>query len=107
MDFNSLRENLKLPYKQSNWSDWLKYFFADQISIETLPEKVVIENGKAKSIERFAAITLSDNRNIAVLSIRVSTEIQIARNRVALRDIAFSLIDQDKYHGLLVFLLQL
>ena len=77
--------------------------FGQQISIETQVEKIVVQKGNAKSIERFAAIALSDDKNIAVLDIKTNADIQIARNRVALRDIAFKLIDQDKYHGLLVF----
>lgn len=62
-----------------------------------------IEKGKAKNIQRFASIVLQDNINIAVIEIETKKEIQIARNRVALRDIVFKLIDQDRYHGLLVF----
>lgn len=103
MDFNTLRYNLQQPYLQKNWMEWLLQLFGQQISIETQPEKIVVQKGNAISIERFASIALSDDKNIAVLSIRVSSEIQIARNRVALRDIVFKLIDQDKYHGLLVF----
>jgi len=81
----------------------VEILFADQVSIDNKPEKVAIENGKAKSIERFAAIALSDDRNIAVLDIKTTEDVKISRNRVALRDIVFKLIDQDKYHGLLVF----
>lgn len=103
MDFNTLRYNLQQPYLQKNWKEWLLQLFGQQISIETQPEQIVVQKGNAISIERFASIALSDDKSIAVLSIRVSSEIQIARNRVALRDIVFKLIDQDKYHGLLVF----
>lgn len=103
MDFNTLRYNLQQPYLQSNWQVWLQFIFGQQINIETQAEKIVVQKGNAKSIERFAAIALSNDRNIAVLDIKTTADIQIARNRVALRDIAFKLIDQDKYHGLLVF----
>ena len=103
MDFNSLRYNLQLPYQQKNWKEWLLQLFGQQISLETQAEKIVVQKGNAKSIERFASIALGDDKNIAVLDIKTTVDIQIARNRVALRDIAFKLIDQDKYHGLLVF----
>lgn len=103
MDFNTLRYNLQLPYQQKNWKEWLLQLFGQQISIETQAEKIVVQKGNAKSIERFASIALGDDKNIAVLDIKTTADIQIARNRVALRDIAFKLIDQDKYHGLLVF----
>jgi hypothetical protein len=91
MDFNSLRCNLQLPYQQKNWKEWLLQLFGQQINIETQAEKIVVQKGNAKSIERFAAIALSDDKNIAVLDIKTTADIQIARNRVALRDIAFKL----------------
>jgi len=103
MDFNTLRYNLQQPYLQSSWQVWLQFIFGQQISIETQAEKIVIQKGNAISIERFASITLSDDKNIAVLDIKTTKDIQIARNRVALREIVFKLIDQDKYHGLIVF----
>lgn len=103
MDFNSLRYNLQQPYQQKNWKEWLLQLFGQQISIETQAEKIVVQKGNAKTIERFASIALSDDKNIAVLDIKTKANIQIARNRVAIREIAFKLIDQDKYHGLLVF----
>jgi adenine-specific DNA-methyltransferase len=103
MDFNTLRYNLQQPYLQSNWQQWLQFIFGQQISIETQPEKIVVQKGNAKSIERFASIKLSDDKSIAVLDIKTTKDVQIARNRVALREIVFKLIDQDKYHGLVVF----
>lgn len=103
MDFNTLRYNLQQPYLQANWKNWLLELLGKQISFETKVEKITIQNGNAKSIERFASIALSDDKNIAVIDAQTSADIQIARNRVALREIAFKLIDQDKYHGLLVF----
>ncbi|MFN8114943.1 MAG: TaqI-like C-terminal specificity domain-containing protein [Bacteroidia bacterium] len=103
MDFNTFRDNLQLSYLQSNWQEWLQFLFGQQVSIETKADKIDVIKGNAISIERFASISLSDDKNIAVLDILTPKEVIIARNRVALRDIAFKLIDQDKYHGLLVF----
>ena len=103
MNFESLRNSLHQPYRQSDWKNWLKEIFGAQISFETKAEQIFIEKGQAKSVERFASIGLSDYKNIAVLDILTFKEVQIARNRVALREIVFKLIDQDKYHGLLVF----
>lgn len=103
MNFETLRSTLKQTYNQSLWKELLGDIFGNQISFETKAEQIFIEKGKAKQIERFASITLSDYKNIAVLDILTSKDVQIARNRVALREIVFKLIDQDKYHGLLVF----
>lgn len=103
MNFESLRKSLQQTYNQSLWRGLLVDIFGNQIRFETKAEQIFIEKGQAKQIERFASITLSDYKNIAVLDILTSAEVQIARNRVALREIVFNLIDQDKYHGLLVF----
>jgi hypothetical protein len=103
MDLKSLQEQLKLKYTQDNWKKWLKDIFGSQIQFELQHQTIDVSKGKAKEIERFATIALSDNKNIAVLDILTSKEIQIARNRVALREIGFDMIDQHIYHGLLVF----
>lgn len=103
MNFESLRNKLQQRYSQSLWKELLGDIFGNQISFETKYEQIFIQKGQAKQVERFASIALSDYKNIAVLDILTSAEVQIARNRVALRDIVFNLIDQDKYHGLLVF----
>lgn len=103
MNFETLRQYLRESYSQSKWKELLGEIFVNQITFESKPEKIAIVTGKAKQIERFASIALSDYKNIAVLDILTSSDVQIARNRVALREIAFKIIDQDKYHGLLVF----
>lgn len=103
MNFIELKNKLQQPYDQSNWVEWLQDIFGLQVSIDTNPDTLIIEKGNAKSVHRFASLQMSDDRHIAILDIVTSSSVQIARNRVALRDIVFKLIDQDKYHGLLVF----
>lgn len=103
MDFEKLRTLLKQDYHRHNWQEILQKIFGIQVNFEAHDEKIEIQKGKAKSIERFASIALFDDINIAVLDIVTAKDVKIARNRVALREIVFKLIDQDKYHGLLVF----
>jgi len=102
MDFSQLRNSLQQPYTRQAWQEILRFVFSGQINFDNKAEKITIEKGGGKNIERYASITLDDNINIAVVEIETKKEIQIARNRVALRDIVFNLIDQDRYHGLLV-----
>ncbi|MDR0604231.1 MAG: Eco57I restriction-modification methylase domain-containing protein, partial [Bacteroidales bacterium] len=98
-----LQSDLKQAYSRNNWQQWLQNIFAQQIVFETQPEQITLQKGKAKSIERFASISLVDGKNLAVLDIVTDKDVQIARNRVALREIGFQLIDHDRYHGLLAF----
>ncbi len=110
MDFDSLRNNLQSPYQQEKWKEWLRELFGQQIRIETQNDTSCVQKGNAKfTIERFASIVLSDGNKIAVLDIKTAADpaananIKIARNRVALREIAFELIDQTQYKGAWVF----
>jgi hypothetical protein len=98
---DSFQSDLKQAYSRNNWQQWLQDIFDRQIVFEALPEQITLEKDKVKSIERFASIALADGKNIAVLDIVTDRDIQIARNRVALREIVFRLIDHDRYHGLL------
>jgi len=97
------RSNLQLPYSQSNYEALLKTVFGRHIGIEVKAEKIIVANSNVKSIERFASVSLNENRNIAVLDITTSQNVQVNKNRVGLRNIAARLIDQDKYHGILAF----
>jgi hypothetical protein len=103
MDIRLLKSQLSQPYQRTQWVELLPAIFGQQIQIDKLAEKIILPGTKAKSIERFASISLIDDKNIAVLDIETNDNIQIERNRVALRDMAYKLIDQDRYHGLLVF----
>lgn len=103
MNFETLRNTLQQTYNQSIWRKLLLDIFGQQISFENRLDVIDISKSQAIQIERFASITLSDNKKIAVLDILTSGEVQIARNRVALRKIGLDMIDQHTYHGLLVF----
>ena len=98
---DTFQSDLKRPYSRANWQEWLKAIFIRQIDFEAKPQPITSTDPKVKSIERFAAIRLADGKNLAVLDIEIAAHVQIARNRVGLRDIAASLIDHDRYHGLL------
>jgi hypothetical protein len=103
IEVSKFQSDLKQRYSRSSWETWLHGIFSSQIGIETVPENVMLQDRKAKSVKRFATIRLADAKNIAVLDIKTDEHIQIARNRVALREIAAGLIDHSYYHGLLVF----
>ncbi len=99
----TLRQNLQQTYSQSNWKTWFPELFGTNISIENKAEKIIINNSNAKSIERFASLKLSENKNIAVLDITTDMSVQISKNKVGLRNLVSKFIDQDKYHGILAF----
>ncbi|MDR0437140.1 MAG: hypothetical protein LBH22_02420 [Bacteroidales bacterium] len=97
------QQNLKQPYNRKNWETWLGDIFAKQMEYETQPEKVDIDKENVKSIHRFATVKLADGRNLAVLDIETRSGVQIARNRVGLRNLVEKFIDHARYHGILAF----
>jgi hypothetical protein len=103
MDIRLLKSQLSQPYQRNQWTELLPTIFGQQVQIDSRAERIMLPGTKAKSIERFASISLVDNKNIAVLDIETNENILIDRNRVDLRNMAYQLIDQDRYHGLLVF----
>jgi hypothetical protein len=98
---DTFQSDLKQAYSRDNWQQWLQDIFGRQFNREAASLPIVVSQSAAKSIERFAYISLADGKNMAVLDIVTDEEIQIARNRVALREIALQLIDHDRYHGIL------
>jgi hypothetical protein len=97
---DTFQSDLKQAYSRTNWLQWLQDIFDRQIVFEAQPELIILQKDNAKSIERFASISLADGKNLAVLDIVTGKNVQIARNRIVLREIVFRLIDHDRYHGI-------
>jgi len=97
------QQDLKQPYDRQNWQTWLGDIFGPQTQIEAQAENVEIDRENIISAQRFASIKLSDGKNLAVLDIEMCAGIQIARNRVGLRELVVKFIDHARYHGILAF----
>ncbi|MCL2417301.1 MAG: Eco57I restriction-modification methylase domain-containing protein [Bacteroidales bacterium] len=97
------QQNLKLPYNRQNWQNWLNDIFAQQMEFEAQAEKVDVDKEHIKSVHRFATVKLADGKNLAVLDIETKAGVQIARNRVGLRNLVGKFIDHNRYHGILAF----
>ena len=95
------QQDLQQPYTRQNWQTWLSDIFGLQMQFETQAENIEIDRDHIKSIQRFASVHLSDGKNLAVLDIETHAGIQIARNRVGLRNLVTKLIDHARYHGIL------
>ena len=70
--------------------------------IDYLSVPNTIEEKSVKSGGQIGTIRLDDNRSLALFAIEVADNIDIARNRKGLRNIAIRYIDQDIIHGTLV-----
>ncbi len=97
------QQELKQPYSRQNWQNWLGDIFGNQLQVETQTENIDIDRDNIKSIKRFASIKIVGGKNLAVLDIETRAGVQIARNRVGLRDLVIKFIDHANYHGILAF----
>ena len=95
--------NLQQPYSRQNWQMWLSDIFGSQAQFETQAETIDIDRENIKSIYRFASVKLSDGKTLAVLDIETRAGVQIARNRVGLRNLVEKFIDHVHYDGILAF----
>jgi hypothetical protein len=97
------QQELQQPYSRQNWQIWLGDIFGSKVQFETQVENIEIDKDRIKSVNRFASIKLADGKNLAVLDIETNAGVQIARNRVGLRELVIKFIDHARYHGILAF----
>jgi hypothetical protein len=97
------QQELKQQYSRQNWQTWLGDIFGSKVQFETQAENIEIDRDKIKFAKRFASVKLVDGKNLAVLDIETTEGVQIARNRVGLRELVVKLIDHARYHGILAF----
>ena len=100
MDKAELRNRLKDNFNLETWKDILGKMF-HRIDYLSVPN--IIEDKSVRSGGQIGTIHLDDNRSLALFAIEVVDNIDIARNRKGLRNIAIRYIDQDIIHGVLVF----
>ena len=100
MDKAELRNKLKENFNLETWKNILGKMFhkIDYLSVTNSIEDKSVKNGG-----QIGTIRLDDNRSLALFAIEVADNIDIARNRKGLRNIAIRYIDQDIIHGILVF----
>lgn len=100
MDKTELRNKLKENFNLETWKNILGKMFhkIDYLSVPNSIEDKSVKNGG-----QIGMIRLDDNRSLALFAIEVVDNIDIARNRKGLRNIAIRYIDQDIIHGILVF----
>lgn len=99
MDKAELREKLRKKFNLEAWKTILGSMFH---KIDYLSVPNTIEEKSVKSGGQIGTIRLDDNRSLALFAIEVADNIDIARNRKGLRNIAIRYIDQDIIHGTLV-----
>lgn len=100
MTQQELKHILSLKFDFEKWKDLLGMMF---LKIDYLSKPIQIDADLVKSGGQVGTIRLDDGRSLGLFMFEVADNIQIARNRKGLRDIAIKYVDQDIIHGALVF----
>lgn len=101
MDKQQLRNILQQPYKFDNWKQVVDFVFPN-VSYFRDPQPIPHESDKIQSFRQLGTVRLNDGKNLAVFEVKVAENINIPRNRVALRSLVTPLIDQERNHRVLV-----
>ena len=100
MTQQELKHILSSKFDFEKWKDLLGMMFP---KIDYLSKPIQIDADLVKSGGQVGTIRLDDGRSLGLFKFEVADNIQIARNRKGLRDIAIKYVDQDIIHGALVF----
>ena len=100
MNQQELKHILSSKFDFEKWKDLLGMMF---LKIDYLSKPIQIDANLVKSGGQVGTIRLDDGRSLGLFKFEVADNIQIARNRKGLRDIAIKYVDQDIIHGALVF----
>ncbi len=100
MNQQELKHILSSKFDFEKWKDLLGMMF---LKIDYLSKPIQIDVNLVKSGGQVGTIRLDDGRSLGLFKFEVADNIQIARNRKGLRDIAIKYVDQDIIHGALVF----
>ncbi len=101
MTESELKFKLQKKYDYSTWKELLTSVFP-KVEYLLHPTILAEKTDSAKSVQQIGNLAISDG-NIGIFEVEVSSRKKIARNRVELRKIAASYIDQGIIHGAFVF----
>lgn len=87
-----LQHRLAQPYDRARWLDTLGKVLP-RTQIFAAPQKVSPDNTRAESFVQLGRIHLADERRLALLEATVEDRVDLARNRVGLRQLAARYID--------------
>jgi len=101
MEKEELRRLLNQPYEQANWKKVIDFVFPN-VAYPIHPLEIVTDNKIVESFKQLGTVRMNDGKNLALFEVRVVPEVNIVRNRVELRNLVSSYIDQERNHGVLV-----
>jgi len=101
MNKEQLQDLLHEEYKTENWKKIAEFVFPN-VQFLQKPFEIPSNNEKVKSFRQLGNVKLNDGKNLAMFEVTVAENVNIAHNRVALRNLVKDYIDQERNHGVLV-----
>ena len=100
MNREDIQSVLQQRYDRGRWIEILRAVLPGT-DVFAVPQAVFETDSHIDSMLQLGRVRLRGGDQLAVLEIRVGGGIQLARNRVGLRNLVARLIDQAEYHGVL------
>ena len=100
MTKEELRNLLNQPYRFENWKNVVDFVFPN-VSYTRQPYTIPQDADMVESFSQVGTVRLNDGKNLALFEVHVKPNVNIARNRVALRNLVAKFIDQERNHGVL------
>jgi len=100
MNKDNLRELLAQSYTFENWKKVVDFVFPN-VSYLQRPLTIPSDSDSVESFRQVGSVQLNDGKNLALFEVHVKPNVNIARNRVALRNLVSGYIDQERNHGVL------
>lgn len=100
MNKEELRSILNQPYQFENWKRVIDFTFPNVAYLQ-VPLEIPTGDDLVESFRQVGTVRLNDGKNLAMFEVHVKPNVNIARNRVALRNLVAKYIDQERNHGVL------
>jgi adenine-specific DNA-methyltransferase len=86
MNKEDLRSLLNKPYQFENWKNVIDFVFPN-VSYLQQPRTIPTDNEKVESFRQVGSLRVNDGKNLAIFEVHVKPNVNIARNRVELRNL--------------------
>ena len=100
MERQELKTLLQQHYNRERWLLMLRDLLPGT-EIFAEPRAIHVADFKAQTIEQLGIVRLADEKQLAILEVSVGPNVNLLRNRVGLRSVVASFIDQQATHGVL------
>src|SRR5438309_2215069 len=104
MTREALQSILRQSYDRARWIEMMRQVLPGT-EVFAATQQIVVPSQSAQSVVQLGRVRLSGGRQLAMLEIEVADRIDIARNRVGLRNFVARFIDQERAHGVLAVFL--